>query len=162
MKKRVYIETSVISYLTARPSRDLILAARQAVTEQWWREHRSRYDVFVSRLVDSEIEQGDTEAKLRRRGTAAMLTRLEVIAESDELVARLLRSHALPAVAQDDAAHVALATVHKMDILLTWNCKHIANVIMMPKILATIREANYEPPLITTPANLWDSSGEQP
>jgi len=162
MKKRVYIETSVISYLTARPSRDLVLAARQTVTEQWWREHRPRYDVFVSGLVDSEIEQGDAEAKLRRRESVAMLTRLEVIAEADELIARLLRAHALPAVAQDDAAHVALATVHKMDILLTWNCKHIANVIMMPKILATIREANYEPPSIATPANLWDSMGEQP
>ena len=162
MKRQVYIETSIISYLTARPSRDVMQLAQQAATELWWREHRPKCDVFVSELVDTEIERGDADAVRRRQESVAMLTRKPATDEVGELVTRLLLAHALPAIARDDATHVALAAVHQMDILLTWNCKHIANVIMMPKILTTIREANYEPPLITTPMDLLGSMGELP
>ena len=92
----------------------------------------------------------------------ALLPRLLITDEANELAARLLRAHALPGSAEDDAMHVALATVHEIDILLTWNCKHIANAITMPKILATIKEANYNPPVITTPTDLLKSMGELP
>ena len=160
MKKRVYIETSVISYLTARPSRDIMQVARQAATEQWWREHRLRCETFVSELVDFEIEQGDDDASRRRHEAIAAMTRAPITSDVGVLAKMLFRSHALPSSAEDDAFHVALASVHEMDILLTWNCKHIANVIMMPKILATIQKAGFEPPMLTTPANLLESLGE--
>ena len=89
-----------------------------------------------------------------------MLARVRSTDEVDELTARFLQAHVLPAIAKDDAAHVALATVHKMDILLTWNCKHIANGTMMPKIQATIVEAGYKPPLIMTPTFFLETMGE--
>ena len=162
MKKQVYIETSVISYQTAWPSRDVIQLAKQAATKQWWRDHLPLCDVFVSELVDREIKRGDVDAIRRRQEAVAMLARMEITDEVNELAMRLLQAHALPEVAKDDATHVALATVHEMDILLTWNCKHIANGIMMPKILATIEKSNYEPPLILTPAILLESMGELP
>jgi len=111
----------------------------------------------VSELVDDEINQGDIDAIRRRQEAVAMLTRLPITNEARALAKRLLRVHALPGVAEDDAMHVALAAVHETDILLTWNCRHIANQRMIPKISATIVEANYEPPLITTPTDLLKS-----
>ena len=156
-KERVYVETSVVSYQAAWLSRDPMLAGDQIATKLWWREYRPQYEVFVSELVDDEIEKGDIDAVRRRQESVAMLARVHITDEADALASRLLRVHALPVSASDDAMHVALATVHKMDILLTWNCKHIANRRMTPKILATIVEANYEPPLITTPADLLKS-----
>jgi len=150
-KKRVYLETSVISYLTARPSRDVVLAFQQAATKLWWQEHRPLFDVFVSELVDDEIEQGDANAVRRRQESVIMLERKPVTSEAIALADRLLHAHALPRNAKGDAMHVALAAVHEMDILLTWNCRHIANDAMEPKIVATIVEANYKPPRITTP-----------
>ena len=153
-KKRVYLETSVISYLTARPSRSAMQAAQQDATKLWWREHRPLFDVFVSELVDEEIEQGDANAVRRRQESVVMLERKPITDEAVELTDRLLRAHALPRNAHEDAMHVALATVHEMDILLTWNCRHIANVVVEPRIMATIIEANYKPPRITTPEKM--------
>ena len=161
-KQRVYLETSVISVLTARPSRDTAQIVRQAATEQWWREHRPQCDVLVSRVVDSEIAEGDADAKRRRQESVETLVRLPITDEANQLAARLLRAYALPDIAEDDALHIALAAVHKIDFLLTWNCGHIANGMMTPKILATITEAKYEPPRIMAPAILLESMGELP
>ena len=163
MKQRVYIETTVISYLTARPSRDAMQTTQQSATKLWWRELRPLCDVFVSELVDREIERGDMDAARRRRESVVELARVQITDEVGELATRLRRAHALPDSAKDDATHVALAAVHKMDILLTWNCKHIANGAMMPKILATIERANYNAPWITTPVDFLKAPiGELP
>jgi len=159
-KLRVYLETSVVSFLAARASCDAIQVIRKSATEQWWREYRPQCDAFVSELVDREIERGDAVAARRRQEAVALLARVQITNEARALTRRLLLAHALPDIAEGDAMHVALATIHKMDILLTWNCKHLANVIMMPKIRATVEEANYNLPLITTPANLLESMGE--
>jgi len=155
-KQRIYIETSVISYLTARPLR----GAMQAATTLWWQKYRPQCEAIISELVDLEIEEGDADAIRRRQESVAMLPRVRITGETTALANRLLQAHALPGSAKDDAMHVALAAVYATDILLTWNCKHIANVIMMPKILATITEAKYVPPLIMTPTFLLESMGE--
>jgi hypothetical protein len=162
MKKRVYIETTIVSYLTAKPSQNLILAARQAATEQWWREQRPLCDVFISELVLWEAAQGDDDARDRRLAALAGIPHISPAPEAATLTKLLVRGHALPSAAEDDAAHVALAAVHGMDILLTWNLRHIANVIAGPRIRDIIELAGYAMPTITTPENLLASIGGMP
>jgi predicted nucleic acid-binding protein len=162
VKQRVYVETSIISYLTARLSQNLILAARQAATEQWWREFAPRCDLFVSELVVREAGLGDDDARQRRLAVLEGIARLPMTVEARGLVRRLLTSHALPSQAEDDAAHVALAAAHGMDVLLTWNCRHIANVVAAPRIRDIIEKAGYRAPTITTPQDLLESLGEFP
>lgn len=162
MTKRVYIETTVVSYLTARPVRDVIQLARQAVTEQWWREYRPDCEAYVSELVVAEAGEGDREAAQRRLALLAGLPRLPLTDEAIVLAKMLLRARAIPLAAEDDAAHVALAAVHGMDVLLTWNCRHIANVMAGPMIREIISRAGHRPPTITTPDGLIESLGERP
>ncbi len=162
MKQRVYIETSVISYLTARPSRDVMQLARQVATEQWWRHHRAKCDVFVSEVVILEAGQGDDDARQRRLDAISGVSILAATPEVAKLTQMFMKGHALPSRAEYDAAHIALAAVHKMDILLTWNLRHIANVIAGPRIRAIIEAAGYVAPTITTPEDLLGSMGEVP
>jgi len=156
-KQRVYVETSVVSCLTARPSRNDVM---QTATKLWWQKYQPQCEAIVSELVDLEIEEGDADAVRRRQESVAMLPRVRITDETSVLAKRLLQVHALPAVAQDDAMHVALAAVHTMDILLTWNCRHIANGRTMSKILDTITEAKYKPPMIMTPTFFLETMGE--
>jgi hypothetical protein len=162
MKQRVYIETSIVSYLTARPSRELIAAVRQAVTDMWWRKWRPMCEVFVSEFVIGEAARGDDEAARRRLAALAEIPRLPASDEARTLAKMLTRAHAIPSAAEDDAAHVAVAAVCSMDVLLTWNCTHIANVIAAPRIRDIIERAGYRAPTITTPQGLLESMGELP
>ena len=162
MRKRVYIETTIVSYLAASPSRDLIILARQAATEQWWREQRPSCDLFASELVLREAARGDEEVSRRRLAFLEGIPRLPGSRETEDLSRRLLRAHALPTQEEDDAAHLALAAVHGMDVLLTWNCRHIANVVMVPRIMDIMEQAGYRAPTITTPQDLMESLGEFP
>lgn len=153
MRSTVYVETSVVSYLAARPSRDLIVAAHQQLSQTWWRA-RQHWALSISALVVAESRAGDTEAAQRR---LALLEGLPLLLVSDaavDLAGQLLERAALPAGAKDDALHVAIAAVHGMDYLLTWNCKHIANAYQRPQIEAVCRALAYEPPVICTPEEL--------
>jgi hypothetical protein len=152
--KTVYIETSIISYLASRPARDLLAAARQQLTRMWWEEHRNRFETFISPLVKEEAAQGDPEAAKRRMQSLEGLQVLEVVREAFELAEALIAEAALPAKAQDDAAHIALATVHNMDYLLTWNCRHIDNAETKPIIRAVCGRLGYACPEICTPEEL--------
>ena len=162
MKQRVYIETTIVSYLTSNPSRDLIVAANQAATQLWWRLHRANCELFVSELVVREASLGDTEASKLRLGVLAGIPLLSATSEAQALAKSLVKAHVLPSSEEDDAAHVALAAVHEMDVPLTWNCRHIANVIAAPGIRGVIEAAGYRSPTITTPANMLASLGEIP
>jgi hypothetical protein len=153
MKASVYLETSVISYLAARPSRDLIVAAHQQITVEWW-EVRDSWELSISALVVSEAGSGDGEAAGRR---LALLQRLPLLTLNDaalDLTEQLLAKAALPAKAREDALHIAIAAVHGMDYLLTWNCKHIANAVKRPTIEAVCETSGYRPPIICTPEEL--------
>jgi hypothetical protein len=153
MKPRVYIETSVLSYLTAWPSRDLVQAAHQRVTSEWW-TGRERFELFVSDAVLAEASRGDSDAARRRLAAAEGLPALIATAEAQSLANALLRAAAMPAKAAIDAAHVAIATVNGMNFLLTWNCTHIANAVMRETIEGVCRGAGYRPPVICTPEEL--------
>ncbi|OGV65717.1 MAG: hypothetical protein A3K19_25840 [Lentisphaerae bacterium RIFOXYB12_FULL_65_16] len=150
-REKVYIETSVVSYLCARPSRDLIVAANQEMTHEWWETRRQRYDLFVSEFVHAEIADGDPDAARKRQETVAGIA---VLAASDaalDLALEISRQAGLPASVADDVAHIAVATAHGMDYVLTWNCAHIANPHWQTRIARVIRGAGYLMPVMCTP-----------
>ncbi len=123
--KSVYIETSIASYLMARPSRDLRAAAWQQTTIQWWEQERPNYELFTSELVLAEARAGDVDAAARRLAALDALPLISVTDDAKELATRLMADGGIPPQAEADALHVAVACVHGMDYLLTWNCRHI-------------------------------------
>ncbi len=148
------MKTTVPSYLTARPSRDLIRAGHQQMTREWWATRRPHFDLFISQLVLDEAAAGDATAARERLSTLVDLPLLEIGEEVIELADGLVGALALPAKARTDAAHIALATVHGMHFLLTWNCRHIANAEMAGTIEAVCRAAGHACPVICTPEAL--------
>ena len=155
--KSIYVESSVVSYLAARPSRDLIVAGNQQVTRDWWETRRGECDLFVSDVVVAECAAGDPTAASERE---VFLTDLPVLATTEEaeaLAAALLSAMALPQRAALDALHIGLAAVNGIDILLTWNCAHIANPFMQPQIGAACVEYGVIPRTICTPLQLVEA-----
>lgn len=154
MNPKIYIETSIVSYYTARPSRDLVVAAHQQITHEWWDNKRFDFDLYTSQVVVSEASLGDQTAATKRIQALQGIPLLDVRDEAAELAQKLLGEGCLPQKASEDALHISVAAIHNMDYLLTWNCKHIANSQMRPKIERVIRDEGYEPPIITTPEEL--------
>jgi predicted nucleic acid-binding protein len=152
--KSVYIETSVVSYLTSRPSPSLVAAAHQQITREWWDQHRPRFEQYVSPMVLDEAGRGDPEAAARRLAALDGFTILESTTKASELVDALILDGALPSVAIDDAAHVAYAAVHNIDYLVTWNCRHIDNAEAKPLIRSVCAVHGYTCPEICTPEEL--------
>lgn len=155
MKPRVYLETTIPSYLTAWPSRDIVRAAEQEVTRQWWAT-RDAFELYVSQLVIDEVAAGDPQAAAQRLEVLEGVQLLGMTQEAESLGAELVRQAALPQRAAIDALHIALAAVHGMNYLLTWNCKHIANAMMRGKIEEVCRATGIEPPIICTPMELLE------
>ncbi len=156
MKSKVYIETSVISYLTARPSRDLLVAANQQVTLEWWQDRREQFDLFVSQMVEQEISSGDKDAVSKRQQALRNCSFLDITPEAIQLAERLIDQNAIPKQAAEDALHIAVGTVSGMDYLLTWNFKHIANAAMRANVELVCRLNGYEPPVICSPMELME------
>jgi hypothetical protein len=154
MKQKVYIETTIPSYLTGRPSRDLVIAGNQEITREWWDERRVEFDLCISQFVLDEAGLGDREAVRRRMDILAGLSELEITADAVRLAERLIRESVVPRKAATDAAHIAVAAVHEVDYLLTWNCKHIANAEIMRKIYHLCKEEGFNCPVICTPTEL--------
>lgn len=149
----MYIETTVPSYLTAWPSRDLLRAAHQQITREWW-DRRAAFDLFISPLVLVECQAGDPTAAAERLVVLTGLPLLEQTGEVTALAEALVSGVPIPPRAEADAIHIATATIHGMRYLLTWNCNHIANATLRPRIEAVCRAAGCEPPLICTPQEL--------
>ncbi|MCP5006100.1 MAG: type II toxin-antitoxin system VapC family toxin [Planctomycetes bacterium] len=156
MKSKIYIETSIPSYLTARPCNDIRAMANQNTTIEWWENRRSEFEVFVSEFVIAESLQGNPEASARRMEAIEDIPELDVTEEVKELTKALIAEGPIPEQSEIDAYHIAVATVNGMDYLLTWNCTHIANAIMRPKIEAVCHYHGYEPPIICTPQELME------
>lgn len=157
---RVYIETTIPSFLAARPSRDVIVAGKQETTRLWW-ELRSRdFELFVSPLVWDEVALGDHEASQRRCAIIDGLWVLAVDEQTSRIAEAFLASGAIPAKAATDASHIAVATRHGMDFLLTWNCRHIANAQTLRRLHAVASTLGYELPTICTPDELMEDPDE--
>jgi len=153
-KKKVYIETSVISNLTARPSNNVRDMAHQVSTCAWWDECRKDFDLFSSAVVEREALRGDHDAAGRRMAVLKETKSIPVSEAAAVLAEALLSATAVPRTSFDDAMHIAVAAVNGMDFLLTWNCRHIANAATMPKIYEVCAGAGYRCPLICTPEQL--------
>ncbi len=150
-RKKVYVETSVISNLTARRSSRVADALMQITTEAWWEMASIRYSLFYSSVVVDEASRGNPEAAQRRLEALKGLIAIEYDDRAVDLANRLLRSTAVPKNSFNDAMHIAIAAVNEMDILVTWNCTHIANVETMPTIRQVCETAGYRCPEICTP-----------
>jgi hypothetical protein len=157
-KKTVYIETSIVSYLTARPSSDLLAAAWQKTTVDWWETQRSRFDLYTSDVVLEEAGRGDSDAVARRLEALAGIPLLAVTDAVPALSKVLIREGALPTKAVGDSLHIALSAVHGIDYLLTWNCRHIDNAEMKPVIRGVCITQGHTCPEICTPQELMGMS----
>lgn len=154
MKKRVYIETTIPSYLAALPSRDLLQAARQQITHDWWSNERQKYDLCISVIVLDEVAAGDADAVQRRMPFLKGLPLLDLTEAVNRVAKAIMGSGLLPRRATRDAVHIAVSSVHGVDILLTWNCRHIANAAIMKELGAVVRGCGYELPILCTPEEL--------
>ncbi len=154
MKPIVYIETSVISYLTARPSRDIIVAAHQQITHEWWENRKTAFQLYASQLVLTEAGKGDEHAVAKRLAVLKDIELLEFSKEASELADIFIRRKAVSEKMGDDMLHIAVAAVYGTDYLMTWNCKHIANAEILKKISKLCIEEGYEMPTVCTPEEL--------
>jgi len=154
---RVYLETTVPSYLGAYPSRDLIIAAHQQVTHDWWTTASTRFDLFISEAVLAEIQAGDPDAISRRRDYVKDLQILELNDDVRHLTNHYSKALGLSGKAQADIIHVAFAVSYRMDYLVTWNCSHIANGETIRRLLRVNLALGIPTPLIVTPEEILES-----
>lgn len=156
MKPRVYIETTFVSYLTSRPNRDLIIAAHQQLTREWWDTCRDRFELCISQLVIKEASAGDAEMAKDRLAILGAMTRVEILDDATALADSLVAAKALPAKATADALHIAVAASHGIPYLVTWNCRHLANATMRPVIETACAAKGFKAPIICTPEELLE------
>jgi predicted nucleic acid-binding protein len=153
MKRKIYLETSVISYLTARPSKTIIGAAHQQITLAWW-ESRDQYELFVSESVLRECAAGDASAAEKRLAMVSDVPLLTITEQALDIAEALVTERIVPAKAAEDALHIAIATINRVDYLLTWNCKHIANPEIQRNIARHLEKVGLFLPFICTPEEL--------
>lgn len=150
----VYLETTIPSYLAAHPSRDLVMAAHQQITHEWWLTAQERFDLYVSEAVLAELRAGDPGAAARR---LALVSGLPVLALNDD-VRQLVHEYdqrlGLVGRARADLPHFAFAVAYRMDYLVTWNCRHIANGEIIRRLLDANAELGLPTPLLVTPEEI--------
>ncbi len=155
MKQKVYIETSVLSYLAARSSKNKIVSAHQTVTKEWWKTESIKYELYVSEIVLREAGKGDAQAAKKRLEYIADCSILPMKDEVLFLTENFLKLSSLPKKAAEDALHIAVATVHRVDYLLSWNCAHIANAAIQKELSKIAIRFGYELPILCTPLELF-------
>jgi hypothetical protein len=154
MAARVYLETTVVSYLTAWPSRDIIREAHQRITRDWWDNRRIEFECYVSQTVIDEAAAGDPAAVAERMAALDAIPLLDLSEEAVDFAEQLRFQLQIPERAVADALHIAVAAANGMEYLLTWNCRHIANAVFRPVIEQACKRQGYEPPIICTPEQL--------
>jgi len=153
VKRKIYVETSVISYLTARPSKTIIGAAHQQLTLAWW-EKREQYELMVSEVVLRECGAGDSESAVKRLEVIRDLPLLLITEQAIKIAEALIKQKIVPLKAIEDALHIAIATAHSVDYLVTWNCRHIANPEIQRGIASYLEQIGAVLPFICTPEEL--------
>jgi hypothetical protein len=156
VKPSVYIETTIISYLTAKPSRDLIIAAHQQITNDWWTDVRPQVDCYVSPFLIDEASRGDAIFAQKRLNEIVGFAVLEVNEEIEDLAQQYFAALQIPEKAKIDAFHLAVAAWHKMDYLLSWNCKHIASGRVQKMMQEINARLGVHTPIICTPEELME------
>ncbi len=154
MKPRLYLETTIPSYLTAWPSRDLVRAAHQQLTKEWWATRRADFEILVSPFVLDEAAAGDPAAASERLKVLRDFPVLEITRSAESLAAALIGAGIIPSKAAGDASHIAVSAVHGIDYMLTWNCTHLANAEIKRMVDGVCRDAGFICPVICTPEEL--------
>ena len=160
MKRKVYLETSVVSYLTARPSKTILGAAHQQITQAWW-ESRSQYQLFISESVLRECAAGDPIAAQKRLMVLVDIPLLVIDENALDIASEFVNEGIVPSKAAEDALHIAIATVYGVDYMLTWNCKHIANPEIQRNIAAFLEPKGLFLPFICTPEELLGNDNDE-
>jgi len=153
-RKTVYIETSIVSYLTARPTSDLLAAAWQKVTVDWWDTQKNRFDLYTSDVVTEEAGRGHPEAAARRLEALSDIPVLTITDTAVTLSKTLIQEGAVPVKALGDSLHIAISAVHGIDYLLTWNCRHLDNAETKPFVRSICAIYGHTSPEICTPQEL--------
>ena len=156
MNPSVYIETSIISYLAARPSNNLLTAARQMMTDDWWENMRGQFDLYVSTLVIDEISDGDPQAAARRLSSIQDIAILGIPSQAVDIADALLAAKALPEKAREDALHIGIAAIQGIDYVLTWNFKHINNAYKKAQMIEVIERFTLACPSLCSPEELGE------
>ncbi|MBC7798146.1 MAG: type II toxin-antitoxin system VapC family toxin [Pyrinomonadaceae bacterium] len=159
MKLKLYVETSIVSYLTARPSRDVVINANQQLAQEWW-ESRHNFDLFVSELVIDEVGKGEMLMAQKRLDLISDIPLIDFNNEAKDLAKEILRQNVLPPKAALDVFHIAVTVVHEIDFLLTLNCKHIANAFIFRRIEKICSKFGYETPIVCTPQEILERENE--
>lgn len=154
MSETIYLETSIFGYLTARASNNLIVMANVEITREWWEYRRNQFTLYASQFVLTEAARGDAEIAAKRLELLSEIQLLEPNQAVEDLATQFLAKSNLPPKAAPDAFHIALATVYRLDYLLTWNSKHIANAQIQKKLSQISLEYGYELPTLCTPYEL--------
>lgn len=154
MKQTVYIETSVIIYLTSNPSRDIVVAGHQQTTYEWWNQSRDYFDSYISQFVIDEISSRDMLAANKRIEAIKNINELQVNDEVEKLGDIYLKSFNIPEKSKLDAYHLAIAVWYNIDYLLSWNCKHIANAVVNKKLIDINNKMGLNSPILCTPLEL--------
>ncbi len=154
MKPKVYLETSILSYLAARPSRDAVAAGRQVITRRWWDNERDKYTLVVSEAVEAECERGDPEVVKRRQELLQDVSLFPVDERILGVAKLLVVPGGIPGKAGPDAVHIAAAAVEECEFLLTWNFRHIANVRIRREVERILANHGYTKTTICTPEEL--------
>lgn len=156
MKKRIYVETTVVSYLTARPSRDIMMAGHQNATRDIWPELSVNYETYISALVFEEARRGDSAQASMRLAAIAGFPMLDIDDEARSLAERIITRKALPQEHPEDALHIAVAAVNGMDVILTWNFAHLNNPFTRKRVRQVVEDEGYECPEICSPEELLE------
>ena len=160
MKPIVYIESSVVSYLTSRPNRDVIIAGRQATTLDWCENQRQRFELRISILVEEEISRGDSKAAQLRLETVADIPSLTISHDATKVADLLLAKGAVPKGNEEDALHIGIAAAQGVDFLLTWNFKHINNAETKEAVIKIVESCGYKCPQLCSPEELGGMSDD--
>jgi hypothetical protein len=156
----VYIETSIVSYLRQRPSSQVVTAARQLLTHQWWDNERGNYELVTSQYVLDEASAGDPALAAERLQSLDGIPLLPLDPQIGDLANEIISRAILPAKAAIDALHIAMVAHHRIQYLLTWNCKHIANAKILPRLHDVLTELGFPIPIICTPEEMVDDDSE--
>jgi len=158
----LYIETSIISYLRQRPSTQVVMAARQLLTHQWWGEERGNYELVTSQYVLDEASAGDPVLAAERLQLPEGIPLLPLDPQLGVIANEIVSRAILPPQASIDALHIAAVAHHRIQYLLTWNCKHIANAKILPRIHEVLTDLGIPIPIICTPEEMVsdESAGE--
>lgn len=156
MKESIYLETTVVSYYTSKPSRDIIVLAHQEITREWWPKAKERFDIYISEIVVEEAALGDPEAAKRRLEELKDFPHLELNDTVEEMANVYMEQLEIPEKAFRDAAHLAIASIHRVDYLVTWNCTHLANGEVIKKLMEINETFGIHTPIICTPESLME------